>query len=185
MVESERGMIPKGWEVKEFGDIVDFKYGKMPKKSDIVDTGFPIFSGYKITGYYKECMFEESQLIVVARGVGGTGDVKFSPPKCFLTNLSIAILLRDNNIIKEYLYYYLKNSNLKLLDTGSAQSQITITNLSKFKIINPTNDIMKKFHIFVSRLLKMKDSLEIENKSLIETRDTLLPKLMSGEIRVK
>ena len=185
MVDSELGMIPKGWEVKEFGDIVDFKYGKMPKKSDIVDTGFPIFSGYKITGYYKECMFEESQLIVVARGVGGTGDVKFSPPKCFLTNLSIAILLRDNNIIKEYLYYYLKNSNLKLLDTGSAQSQITITNLSKFKIINPTNDIMKKFHIFVSRLLKMKDSLEIENKSLIETRDTLLPKLMSGEIRVK
>ena len=143
---SELGMIPKGWEVKEFNKIADFKYGKMPNKNDIVDTGFPIFSGYKITGYYKKYMFEEKQLIVVARGVGGTGDVKFSPRKCFLTNLSIAVIIRDNEIIKEYLYYYLNNSNLKSLDSGSAQSQITITNLSKFKIINPN----KRYNIKIS-----------------------------------
>ena len=184
MVDSELGMIPKGWEVKEFNKIADFKYGKMPNKNDIVDTGFPIFSGYKITGYYKKYMFEEKQLIVVARGVGGTGDVKFSPRKCFLTNLSIAVIIRDNEIIKEYLYYYLNNSNLKSLDSGSAQSQITITNLSKFKIINPNKDIILKFHNFISTILKIKDNLESENQDLIETRDNLLPKLMCGEIKV-
>lgn len=185
MVDSELGMIPKGWEVKELGDAVEFKYGKMPKKTEIVDEGYPIFSGYKITGYYKNFMFEEPQLIVVARGVGGTGDVKFSPPKCYLTNLSIAILLSNNYKIREYLYYYLKKSNLKMLDTGSAQSQITIANLSKFKIVNPSNEIIEKFHTFICSIFKSKDDISLENEQLTSIRDSLLPKLMSGEIRLK
>ena len=184
MVESEFGMIPKGWEVKELGELSLLKYGKMPKKEDIVDCGNPIFSGYKITGYHREYMFKEPQLIVVARGVGGTGDVKFTPRNCFLTNLSIAVIL-DNKNIEEYLYYYLKNANLRNLDTGSAQSQITITDLSKLKIILPTESILNRYHELTKTLLFNKESNQNENQCLIDLKELLLPKLMSGDIIFK
>lgn len=181
MVESELGMIPKGWEVKELGEISLLKYGKMPKKEDIVDCGNPIFSGYKITGYHREYMFKEPQLIVVARGVGGTGNVKFTPRNCFLTNLSIAVIF-DNKNIEQYLYYYLKNANLRNLDTGSAQSQITIANLSKLKIILPRESILNRYHELTKNLLFNKESNQNENQCLIDLKALLLPKLMSGDI---
>ncbi|MCD8493178.1 MAG: restriction endonuclease subunit S [Geovibrio sp.] len=73
-------IIPNGWQVVELGSISTMKYGKMPKKEDIVDSGYPIFSGYRIVGFHKEYLYENSELVVVARGVGGTGDVKISPP---------------------------------------------------------------------------------------------------------
>ena len=68
------------WRDCKFGEIATFSYGKMPNKKNIVNCGYPIFSGYKIVGYYNSYMYEDPQLIIVARGVGGTGDVKISPP---------------------------------------------------------------------------------------------------------
>ncbi len=72
------------WRDCKFGEIATFSYGKMPNKKNIVDCGYPIFSGYKIVGYYNSYMYEDPQLIIVARGVGGTGDVKISPPKSYI-----------------------------------------------------------------------------------------------------
>lgn len=184
MVESEMGVIPKDWEAKSLGEIADFKYGKMPKKQDIVKEGYPIYSGYKVTGFHKECMFKNSELIVVARGVGGTGDVKLSPPNCYLTNLSIAVLLDNKKEYREFLYYYLRAVNLRQLDTGSAQSQITITNLSNFKIIVPPKDIVGEFHNIINNLLKLVSNNKQQNLTLHQMIDTILPKLISGEIRV-
>lgn len=43
--------------------------------------GYPIFSGYGIRGYYSSYMYEEPQILVLCRGVSGTGEVKLSPPK--------------------------------------------------------------------------------------------------------
>ncbi|MHB8172807.1 MAG: restriction endonuclease subunit S [Thermincolia bacterium] len=126
-----------GWREVSLEEISDMKYGKMPKKEDIIEKGYPIFSGYRVTGYHKEYMFDEPQLIVVARGVGGTGDVKLSPPKCYLTNLSIAVMLNEKLASKKYLYYYFQKLNLRNLDTGSAQSQITITDLKRYKVTLP------------------------------------------------
>lgn len=130
-------MSSRGWKEVLLEEISDMKYGKMPKKDNIVNEGYPIYSGYRITGYYKEYMFYEPQLIVVARGVGGTGDVKLSPPKCFLTNLSIAVMVDERKVSKTFLYYYLTNKNLRKLDSGSAQSQITITDLRRYNVMLP------------------------------------------------
>ena len=110
----------------------------MPKK-DLVSLGgqFPIYSGYRIVGSYPEYNLEQSELIIVARGVGGTGDVKLSPEKCFLTNLSIVAFLDESIILKKYAYYYFALNNLRYLDSGSAQSQITISDLQKVVVAVP------------------------------------------------
>lgn len=132
------------------GDVASLKYGKMPNKDHIKDKGYPIYTGYRIAGYYDEFNCDE-KLIVVARGVGGTGDVKISPKKSYLTNISIMVDLDENLARKKYLYYQL-TEGLKYLDTGSAQSQITTSDLKRLKIVLPEIDEQDKIVDILSRL---------------------------------
>ena len=141
-----------------------FKYGTMPKKDRIknINNGkYPIYTGYLISGYYDEYNIEKETLIVVARGVGGTGDVKITPNKCFLTNLSIAMFNDEKIAINKYLYYYFKIHNLRYLDSGSAQSQITINDLKNVKI--PIPDIEKQYKI-VKILSSIDKKIELNNQ---------------------
>ena len=132
------------YTIRSLGSFSEMKYGKMLSKKLISDTGkYPVYSGYRVVGYCDECNIDEQQLIVVARGVGGTGDVKLSPGACFLTNLSIAVLVDESVALKKYLYYYFFKNNLRYLDSGSAQSQITISDLKNVMIPLPSFDIQK------------------------------------------
>lgn len=124
--------------ITRFGDFALFKYGKMPKKSEIKENGkYPIYSGYRYVGYYDDYNTEANQLIIVARGVGGTGDVKLTKERCYLTNLSISAKIDESVVLPQYLYYYFSLRNLRYLDSGSAQSQITISDLEKVEIPLP------------------------------------------------
>lgn len=147
-------------EYVKLGNIAKFRYGKMPDKDKFLDDGYPVFSGYRITGYYSEYMVENPTLIVVARGVGGTGDVKISPPKSYITNLSIIVELDESVADMRYLYYQFVCNNLRYLDTGAAQSQITINNLSEHKALLPRLVIQKK----IADILTTYDNL-IENNN--------------------
>ena len=133
------------YTVRSLGSFSEMKYGKMPNKKMSSDKGkYPIFSGYRVVGYCDECNIGEQQLVVVARGVGGTGDVKLSPGACFLTNLSIAVLVDESVALKKYLYYYFLKNNLRYLDSGSAQSQITIGDLKNVEVPLPSIETQKK-----------------------------------------
>lgn len=133
------------YTIRPLGSFSEMKYGKMPKKNIISDIGkYPIFSGYRVVGYCDECNIDEQQLIVVARGVGGTGDVKLTPGACYLTNLSIAVLVDESVALKKYLYYYFLKNNLCYLDSGSAQSQITIGDLKNVEVPLPSLEIQRK-----------------------------------------
>lgn len=145
-------------------EIASMKYGKMPKKELIVEKGYPVYSGYRVTGYAKEFLYAEPQLVVVARGVGGTGDVKISPPNSWITNLSIVLDLIPEQIDKTYLYYKLSREPLKeKLNTGAAQAQITIGNLSSFKIKIPSLETQRN----VVNIISKYDTLIENNKRRI------------------
>ena len=117
-------------------------------------------------------------MIVVARGVGGTGCVKLSPGACFLTNLSIAVLVDEKVALKKYLYYYFRQSGLRYLDSGSAQSQITISDLRNVRVRLPSINIQEK----VVEVLSLIDSkIEINkaiNDNLQQQAFVLFDKLM-------
>jgi type I restriction enzyme S subunit len=148
------------WRRVELGDICKFKYGQMPKKTDLSETGYPVFSGYRIVGSARSYHYEHPEIIVVARGVGGTGDVKLSPPKCFLTNLSIAAQIAASEIDKKFLYYRLLFPSLWELRTGSAQAQITIERLQRHEVTIPPLQTQRK----IASILSAYDDL-IENNS--------------------
>jgi type I restriction enzyme S subunit len=151
----------KAWREVSLEQISNMKYGKMPKKDRIRDKGYPIYTGYKIAGFYDEYMFENPELLVVARGVGGTGDVKIAPPKSYITNLSIVLLLDELQADKRYLFYNLGNENLRMLDSGSAQSQITIADLKRYKITLPPIQEQKA----IAKILSTLDQkIEVNNQ---------------------
>ena len=113
------------------------KYGKLPPES-IPGGKFPIYSGYRYVGFTDTYNCKAGDLIVVARGVGGTGDVKLLKKDCYLTNLSISVVLDRRICNPEYLCYLFQIKNLRYLDSGSAQSQITIDDLKRLEISLPS-----------------------------------------------
>jgi type I restriction enzyme S subunit len=115
------------------------KYGKLPPQETSGHEGFPIYTGYRIAGFCDEYLYNEPEVIVVARGVGGTGDVKMSPEKSWITNLSIVLSVDTEHIDKRFLLYRLGQEPLKeKLNTGAAQAQITIENLQPYPITIPS-----------------------------------------------
>lgn len=177
--------VPEDWEVRKLKENCTFRYGTMPKSNLIREIGFPIFSGYGIVGYYEKYMFEKKTLIVVARGVGGTGDIKLTPPKCWLTNLAIAMNPDNKGLLKYFLYYTLSAIDLRYLDSGSAQSQITIADLGNIKLLIPKNRLQGMFEDFVIPIEKQMEILQQQNTQLRQIRDRLLPRLISGKLVIK
>jgi type I restriction enzyme S subunit len=125
------------WQSYSLGELATFKYGKFLAKSQLSDVGYSVFSGYGVVGYLPNYQFENEQLIIVCRGEGGTGDVKMSPRKCSITNLSIIISTNDK-VSRKFLYWVLQAYDTHQLRTGSAQAQIVINSLEKFRISIPT-----------------------------------------------
>ncbi len=183
-VESELGMIPEGWEVRTLAELGNMYYGKMPKKDKIQDFGYQLYSGYRIVGYYPEYNCKKGKVIVIARGVGGTGDIKLLKEDLFLTNISICIENELDIIADLLLFYTLKSSGLHYLRTGSAQPQITINDLNRVEIVIPSKEVQIKFLNVFTKLIDQKNKNNNQNQSLTTLRDTLLPKLISGEVRL-
>ena len=181
------------YTLRSLGSFSEMKYGKMPNKKMPSDKGkYPIFSGYRVVGYCDECNIGEQQLVVVARGVGGTGDVKLSPGACFLTNLSIAVLVDESVALKKYLYYYFLKNNLRYLDSGSAQSQITIGDLKNVEVPLPSIETQKKVVSILDAIdekinnnIAINDNLEQQAQAIYHERfETVSPNDLPSEWRI-
>lgn len=161
------------WKTVSFNQVCAFSYGKMPKKELLGQGEFQIYSGYKYLDKYPEYNCDNGDLIVVARGVGGSGDVKLVNRKCYLTNLSIKFELDREYIFTPYLYYNFQWNNLRYLDSGSAQSQITINDLAKVELTLPTLPEQKAIASVLSSLDDKIDLLHRQNKTLEAMAETL------------
>ena len=103
-----------------------------------------------------------------------------------LTNQQINSFTPKKNDLY-YLYFYIKNMKKYIEDLGSGGSatlNLNKTQFSKIKIIRPINDLLKKFHKCVDSNFKIILTKQKENLKLQELRDTLLPKLMFGELEI-
>lgn len=183
MVESELGMIPKGWEALYLNQVVEVKYGRNLPTKDLTDSGYPVFGGNGLIGFYTKYLYKDPQVLIACRGAA-SGKVLLSLPFSFVTNNSLILENNQKIVSYEYLSQFCLFYEFYNFVTGSAQPQITINNLNKAKILIPNKKLHDEYTNVISalntKILKLKKETEI----LKQIRDTLLPKLMSGEIRI-
>jgi len=169
---------------EKLGTICDIVYGKDLSTRNLKKKGFPVYGGNGIIGYCDKYLYEEPQIIIGCRGAY-SGNIFKTEPKSFITHNALVLKLKpEKNISINYLFYALQKSNVKSSITGSAQPQITIAELNKVEIPLADDKLVEKFEDVVSVLENYKFKIIKENQTLSALRDLLLPKLMSGEIRV-
>lgn len=201
-VESELGMIPEGWEVKELGEVADCKLGGTPsrKKREFWNGDIPWINSGEVN---KDRIIEPSEYItedglknsatkllkrkttLVAITGATLGQVSLLEIDC-CTNQSIIGIEPNEKIPYEYIYLFIKNNINKIISnqTGAAQQHINLNDIRTSKIIIPQSRIMTEYVKIVSLLMSKVEKNYFENTKLAELRDALLPKLMAGEIDV-
>lgn len=185
-VDSPLGRIPEGWEVTEFRNIFDIKYGKTLPKTKISEVGpYPVYGAGDVIGYYDKVLCHKKCVLVTSRG-NGSGTVWRTREAAFVTNNSLIILPKIDLTYWDYSFVelLLKHLNIMEAKTGSAQPQVTIENLNYVKAIVPEKSNVQQFCSFVTPIAEQVDLCISKNKTLRRTRDLLLPKLISGEVDV-
>lgn len=207
MVESKLGMIPKGWEVKDIDEVCNVTIGKTPPRKqqqwfsentedikwisikDLGNCGTYIFNTseyltneavekFNVKRVPKDTVILSFKLTV--------GRIAITTSE-MLTNEAIAHfdIIDKKQVTTEYLYSYLKKFNYETL--GSTSSIATAVNskiIKKIPILVSDPNVLKEFSNYIENLFKLIRNNELEIIKLKNTRDILLPKLMSGEIRV-
>ena len=176
------GTMPDGWITGHLSDLADVKSGKRPNKKSTdktIEMNIPIVGAASIMGYTNEYLYNEK--ILVTGRVGTHGVIqKFCTP-CWTSDNTLIIVTK----YYEFVYQVLKTIDFQNMNRGSTQPLITQTDLKNIEIIIPGNDILENFEVKIDSLMKLQNNLLAENEQLSALRDTLLPKLMSGEIDIE
>jgi type I restriction enzyme, S subunit len=173
------------WKKEKLGDIVKIIYGKNLPTSELTESGYPVFGANGQIGYYKEYLYASPQVLISCRGEA-SGKVNFSCGFAFVTNNSLVLEIPINSILKyEFLKYWALASDFTLYVTGSAQPQITIEELKMAEFDMPSEEAISHFSAIVATYEGKRSHNNKQIAKLVRLRDTLLPKLMSGEVRVK
>lgn len=207
MVESELGMIPKGWEVgciDEFGDVIGGSTPSKKKEEYFTDKGIPWITP-KDLSENKNLFISRGALDITEEGYKSTsvrkmpkGTVLFSSraPIGYIaisknevtTNQGFkSIFPRDSKgFSSEFIYCWLKENieTIKNRASGSTFKEISGSEMKKVPSIIPEKSILDRFKNIISNAFIEIEVRESENQILTNLRDTLLPKLMSGELHV-
>lgn len=170
-------------ENKLLSEVSVVKYGKGLPSNKLTKTGYKVFGGNGIIGCYTDYLYKEPQILISCRGAA-SGAILESYPYSYITNNSLVVELKDRRYYEFLKQYFLLNQ-LHSYATGSAQPQITIDNLKTVEIPYPEYTIIKTFDCCLRSISEKKYQNICENEKLAQLRDTLLPKLMSGEIDVE
>ena len=185
--ETELGMIPEGWEVKNIDHLYDIKYGNNLSTSEIKKSGqYPVYGANGVIGYYDVSNCNDYSVLITSRG-NGSGDVyRTHSSKSYVTNNSFIVKPKSNYtwIELSYIYYSFLNINFKSYTNGSAQPQLTNKSIHNIDILLPTKKEIQNFCNLTMPIVYNIELLMRENDRLASLRDTLLPRLTPGALIV-
>ncbi|PTE80166.1 restriction endonuclease subunit S [Staphylococcus equorum] len=194
MVDSELGEIPSGWKIIELKEVTEIIMGQSPK-SDTYNTqneGLPLLNG---ATDFKNRNIKPTKYTTDPKKIGQFGDFVFGVRATvgLVTELDRdyaigrgAGIARINSTHKEWLYeilvkafQYFENSI-----SGSVYINVSSNDLKKSKVIYPSKKILDAYHKNLVNNFELVKSMKMQIKHLTQLRDTLLPKLMAGEIEI-
>ena len=204
MVDSELGQIPEGWSVGKLEDIGDIIGGGTPSKAvaeyytkngiawitpkdlSVSHSKFTSKGETDIT----ELGYKNSSAKIIPRG-----SVLFSSraPIGYIsiakndicTNQGFKSVVPNNGCTAFVYYFLLSNTeNIESKATGSTFKEASGALMKSLELVIPSEDILEKFEKIMSPIFELQEKFEAENETLTTLRDTLLPKLMNGEIKL-
>ena len=183
LVGSELGDIPDGWEVKALGDLLDLAYGKALKAgSRRHDGNVPVYGSNGQVGWHDK-WFVQGPGVVVGRK-GNPGVITWVATDFFPIDTTFYVVPKDGNRNLYFLYYALKDQNLPSIAADSAVPGLNRSLAYMNKQVIPADQPDEHFKEFVGPIFTRSYRLEAESRTLAALRDALLPKLVSGELRL-
>lgn len=173
-------------EYKKLGDVCKIVYGKGLPTKGLKAEGFPVFGANGIIGFNDKYLYEEPEVLISCRGAY-SGKINFSPSKCFVTNNSLVLEIKDQELLdKKFLFHILHSVNKSKLVTGTAQPQVTINNAVELEFPLPPKEtqqqIVSKIEELFSELDKGIEELKTAQQQLKVYRQAVLQGAFEGKL---
>ncbi|MFH1052398.1 MAG: restriction endonuclease subunit S [bacterium] len=204
MVQSELGMVPKDWELKKLGDMYQTTSGGTPSrkkpeyytngiyywiKSKELNNTFIIDTEEKINeqglkNSSAKLIPSYTVLIALYGATVGEMGITSNSSTC---NQAVCAIIENEKYPFSFIFLYLRLNKEYILNNavGSAQQNISQEMLKNLEVLKPSDEILSSFKEIINPIFYQIEKNIKENQTLSEIRDTLLPKLISGEVRVR
>ena len=182
LVPSELGEIPEWWQVHTVGDCATIKGGKQIKRTEFDDKAdIPVFGGAGKMGYTNK--YNADGYVITFGRVGAPGIFVAYRGKSWVNNNASQVIPFEH-IPDEWLFLSLRELNIESIKKGSVQTYVSNRDMAAMKIVIPDKKTLLFFQQMILPIILRCEQIDDESATLIQIRDTLLPKLLSGEIRV-
>lgn len=177
--------LPIGWEEGNLGDLVEFKKGKNITQSTITEGSVPVVAGGLSPAYFHNASNTISPTITVSASGANAGYVNMYYEDIWASDCSYL----DKKATKFIFFFYLlmknKQNEVTFLQKGSAQPHVYPKDIMSLKVIKPQKDLIGSFETLILPFFEEIKVLSQKNQLLQQTRDLLLPRLISGKLRVE
>ena len=190
-VDSELGMIPEGWKVGGLFDIAEiFDKKRKPLSGNVrekMDKIYPYYGATSCMDYVDDYIFDGIYTLIGEDGSvvkeNGLPYMQYVWGKMWVNNHA-HILQGKNGYSTEMIHALLSITNIKFLVTGAVQAKLSQGNMQKILVAIPPKNVLDEIRPVIDNLYSKIRINTDENSRLSLLRDTLLPRLMSGELEV-
>ncbi|STR73166.1 restriction modification system DNA specificity domain-containing protein [Raoultella ornithinolytica] len=180
--ETELGCVPKGWVTNRLENILELTYGKALKKTERTNGDYPVYGSGGVDGAHNEYLVKGPGIIVGRKGTVGSlhwENKDFYP-------IDTVFFVRPKEYFSlVYCYQLLKTLRLENMNTDAAVPGLNRNNAYRLEVVTPPQPIIAKFTNIIQTIRHKIDSNHNETENLTNLRDTLLPKLISGELSLE
>lgn len=181
--ESDFGKVPKGWRSRKLGEVADVNWGDTSAtKSRYSIEGYPAYSASGPDGLMPSYMFDRTGIVVSAIGAN-CGATWFAQGKWSCIKNTLRLWATDPDVSTEFLFYATRGHHL-WPKRGSAQPFISQGDARLMSVLASSAGIAEAFSSIVRPLHQRVAAAQQQAKTLAEVRDLLLPRLISGKLRV-
>ena len=178
-VDSELGMIPEGWKVGCLGDLITIKYGKDHKKLE--DGTFPVYGSGGLMRFVNSWLYNGESVLIPRKGT--LDNIMYVCEK-FWTVDTMFFSAPKMDYVMKYVYNYIKRFDFSKMNEGTSVPSNTAARLNKMQILIPTHEVLEMYDETLCPIYNKRKMNDKESRTLSLLRDTLLPRLMSGELEV-
>ena len=190
-VDSELGPIPQGWKVGTLFDVANlhdrYRRPLSSNQRSLMAKKYPYYGATSLMDFVEDYIFDGEYVLMGEDGSvvteKGYPFIQYVWGKIWVNNHAHVLSGKDG-FPTELLIPFLKTYNIKGLVTGAVQAKLNQANMAQIQIPIPPKENINNISVIIKSIYKKYRLLTEENQRLAALRDTLLPKLMSGEIKL-